>query len=52
VLGLVGAGGIGMALNSAIDLFKWDQVALILIVIFAVVAISEVIVTWLRARLI
>jgi phosphonate transport system permease protein len=52
VLGLVGAGGIGMTLNSAIDLFKWDQVALILIVIFAVVAISEVIVTWLRARLI
>jgi phosphonate transport system permease protein len=52
VLGLVGAGGIGMALNSAIDLFKWDQVALILIVIFAVVALSEVIVTWLRSKLI
>jgi len=52
VLGLVGAGGIGMALNAAIDLFKWDQVALILMVIFAVVAVSEVIVTWLRARLI
>lgn len=52
VLGLVGAGGIGMALNSAIDLFKWDQVALILIVIFAVVALSEVVVTWLRAKLI
>jgi phosphonate transport system permease protein len=52
VLGLVGAGGIGMALNSAIDLFKWDQVALILIVIFAVVALSEVMVTWLRAKLI
>ena len=52
VLGLVGAGGIGMALNAAIDLFKWDQVALILIVIFAVVAVSEVAVTWLRGRLI
>jgi phosphonate transport system permease protein len=52
VLGLVGAGGIGMALNAAIDLFKWDQVALILIVIFVVVAISEVIVTSLRKRLI
>ncbi|MDI9332937.1 MAG: phosphonate ABC transporter, permease protein PhnE [Cytophagales bacterium] len=52
VLGLVGAGGIGMALNSAIDLFKWDQVALILIVIFAVVALSEVLVTGLRRRLI
>jgi phosphonate transport system permease protein len=52
VLGLVGAGGIGMALNSAIELFKWDQVALILLVIFAVVAVSEVIVTSLRKRLI
>jgi phosphonate transport system permease protein len=52
VLGLVGAGGIGMALNNAIDLFKWDQVALILIVIFAVVAVSEVVVTQLRKRLI
>lgn len=52
VLGLVGAGGIGMALNSAIDLFKWDQVALILIVIFAVVAASEVVVTQLRKHLI
>jgi phosphonate transport system permease protein len=52
VLGLVGAGGIGMALNSAIDLFKWDQVALILIVIFAVVAVSEVVVTQLRKHLI
>ncbi len=52
VLGLVGAGGIGMALNAAIDLFKWDQVALILLVIFIVVAVSEVIVTSLRKRLI
>ena len=52
VLGLVGAGGIGMALNAAIDLFKWDQVALILIVIFVVVAVSEVVVTGLRKRLI
>ncbi len=52
VLGLVGAGGIGMALNAAIDLFKWDQVALILIVIFVVVALSEVMVTGLRKRLI
>ena len=52
VLGLVGAGGIGMALNASIELFKWDQVALILIVIFAVVALSEVIVTTLRKRLI
>ena len=34
VLGLVGAGGIGVALNTAIDLFYWDRVALVLITIF------------------
>ncbi len=52
VLGLVGAGGIGMVLNAAIDLFKWDQVALVLLVIFVVVAVSEIIVTQLRKHLI
>ncbi|MFT0545789.1 phosphonate ABC transporter, permease protein PhnE [Allopusillimonas ginsengisoli] len=48
VLGLVGAGGIGMALNSAMDLFQWDKVALILVLIFTIVIIAEVIIT--RAR--
>lgn len=48
VLGLVGAGGIGMALNSAMDLFQWDKVALILLLIFGIVIIAEVIIT--RAR--
>ena len=32
LLGLVGAGGIGMVLNSAIDVFEWDRVALVLVV--------------------
>ncbi|NYT83986.1 phosphonate ABC transporter, permease protein PhnE [Pollutimonas harenae] len=48
VLGLVGAGGIGMALNSAMDLFQWDKVALILLLIFSIVIIAEVVIT--RAR--
>lgn len=48
VLGLVGAGGIGMALNSAMDLFQWDKVALILVLIFSIVIVAEVIIT--RAR--
>ncbi|MYN12885.1 phosphonate ABC transporter, permease protein PhnE [Pusillimonas sp. TS35] len=48
VLGLVGAGGIGMALNSAMDLFQWDKVALILLLIFAIVIVAEVLIT--RAR--
>ena len=48
VLGLVGAGGIGMALNSAMDLFQWDKVALILVLIFTIVIVAEVVIT--RAR--
>ena len=52
VLGLVGAGGIGMALDSAINLFQWERVAMILITIFVVVVIAEVVVTQIRKRII
>ena len=52
VLGLVGAGGIGMALDSALNLFQWDRVAVILIAILAVVVIAEVVVTQVRKRVI
>ena len=52
VLGLVGAGGIGMIMNSAIDLFEWDRVAIILLTIFAVVVIAEIVITYFRRRLI
>ncbi len=52
VLGLVGAGGIGTAIDSAMNLFQWDRVALMLVVIFAVVLIAEVVVTAIRKRII
>jgi len=52
VLGLVGAGGIGMALDSALNLFQWDRVALILLAILAVVIVAEVVVTQVRKRII
>ena len=50
VLGLVGAGGIGMALDAALNLFQWDRVALILAAILAVVVLTEVAVTFVRQR--
>ncbi len=50
VLGLVGAGGIGMALDTALNLFQWDRVALVLASIFAVVVVAEVGVSALRRR--
>lgn len=52
VLGLVGAGGIGMALDTAMNLFQWDRVAIILLAIFAVVVIAEIGVTAIRKRII
>ena len=52
VLGLVGAGGLGMALDTAINLFQWDRVALVLATIFAVVIVAEVVVTEIRKRII
>jgi phosphonate transport system permease protein len=51
VLGLVGAGGIGLVLDDAINFFHWDRVATILLAILVVVLIAEVVVTRLRARL-
>jgi phosphonate transport system permease protein len=52
VLGLVGAGGIGVVLNDAIDFFQWDRVATVLLAILAVVILAEIAVTRIRARLI
>ena len=52
VLGLVGAGGIGMAIDTAMNLFQWERVALMLIAIFSVVVIAELIVTHIRKNII
>lgn len=46
VLGLVGAGGIGLELQSSVNVLAWNQVTTIFIVIFATVLVSE----WLSAR--
>lgn len=47
VLGLVGAGGIGLQLNASITNLAWTQVSLILLVIIATVVVSE----WVSARI-
>ena len=51
VLGLVGAGGIGMALDAALNLFQWGRVALILVAILIIVIVVEIAVTQIRKRL-
>lgn len=52
VLGLVGGGGIGVALEAAMSNLYWDQVGLCLLVIFAVVIVTEVVTGLLRSRII
>ena len=47
VLGLVGAGGIGMALQASINTLAWNEVSVIFLAILATVLASE----WLSARL-
>jgi phosphonate transport system permease protein len=46
ILGLVGAGGIGLQLSSSIDTVTWTQVSLILLVILVTVVLSE----WVSAK--
>ncbi len=52
VIGLVGAGGIGMVLDTALNLFFWDRVSVILLSIFTVVILAELLVTSIRKRII
>jgi phosphonate ABC transporter permease subunit PhnE len=52
VLGLVGGGGLGMALDSALENLYWDRAGLVLIVVFAVVIVTEILTTYLRHRII
>jgi phosphonate transport system permease protein len=46
ILGLVGAGGIGLQLNGSLNTLAWTQVSLILLVILVTVFISE----WVSAK--
>ncbi|PVB62292.1 phosphonate ABC transporter, permease protein PhnE [Labrenzia sp. 011] len=46
ILGLVGAGGLGLKLQSSLNVLAWPQVTMILLVILATVVVSE----WVSAR--
>ncbi|MGC9312619.1 MAG: phosphonate ABC transporter, permease protein PhnE, partial [Sediminispirochaetaceae bacterium] len=50
VLGMVGAGGIGMLFQVAIDLFRWNSVSMILVSIIVVVLFGEVITGIVRKK--
>jgi len=46
ILGLVGAGGIGLQLQASMSVLAWNQVSLILLVILGTVVVSE----WVSAK--
>lgn len=46
ILGIVGAGGLGMALQASIDSLAWSRVSVVLGVILATVVVAE----WISAR--
>ena len=50
VLGLVGAGGIGVILQGAINTLDWRTVATVLIAIIVLVIAGEAIAAWLRKK--
>lgn len=51
-LGLVGAGGIGVDLKVAFDLFNYDEALTIILMLFALVLIVEQGSGWIRSKLI
>jgi len=52
ILGLVGAGGIGLRLSERIQINAWDQVAYIILLILLSVAVIDNVSRYLRLRLI
>jgi phosphonate transport system permease protein len=50
IIGFVGAGGIGVELNTSINFFAWQQVLTILLAILVIVVISEVVSAYLRRK--
>lgn len=52
ILGIVGAGGIGVQLNASINTLAWTQVSTILIVILATVFVSEYVSAKVRGAII
>jgi phosphonate transport system permease protein len=50
VIGIVGAGGIGATLNTAIDRYEFDSAAAILLIIIAIVMVAEYTSSWIRTK--
>lgn len=47
IVGLVGAGGIGLQLDASVNALRWSQVSMILVLVFIMVVFSE----WISAHI-
>jgi phosphonate transport system permease protein len=50
VIGIVGAGGIGATLNTAIDRYEFDSAAAILLIVIGIVMFAEYTSSWIRGK--
>jgi phosphonate transport system permease protein len=50
VIGIVGAGGIGATLNTAIDRYEFDSAAAILLIVIGIVMLAEYASSWIRGK--
>ena len=50
VIGIVGAGGIGATLNTAIDRYEFDSAAAVLLIIIGIVMFAEYSSSWIRGK--
>jgi phosphonate transport system permease protein len=50
VIGIVGAGGIGATLNTAIDRYEFDSAAAVLLLIIGIVMLAEYSSSWIRRK--
>jgi phosphonate transport system permease protein len=51
VIGIVGAGGVGDTLNTAMDRYEYDSAAAVILIIIAIVLVAEYSSGWLRKRI-
>jgi phosphonate transport system permease protein len=50
VIGIVGAGGIGATLNTAIDRYEFDSAAAVLLIVIGIVMFAEYTSSWIRGK--
>lgn len=41
-----------MAIDTAMNLFQWDRAALMLVAVFAIVVVAEIVLTYIRKKII